>query len=84
MTMKVGMPKYAHPCLVNEYRESDPRSALKSALLYEETKMNTGLTQTLMPKTSLGKTDWLCACVRAKASMQGWGYAQCECVKASS
>ena len=73
--MNGGMPQYAHPCWVNEYRESDPRLALKKALLYEETKLNTGLTQTLMPKMSLGKTDYLCTCVRAKASMKGWGYA---------
>ena len=73
--MNKGMPRYAHPCWVNEYRESDPQLALKSALLYEETKLNSGLTQTLMPKTSLGEIDCLCTYVRAKANMNGWGYA---------
>ena len=64
-----------HTRWVNEYRESDSESALKSTPLYEETKLNVGLAQTLISKTSLGKTDCLRTCVRAKASMQGWGYA---------
>ena len=76
MTMNGGMPQYAHPRWVNEYLESDPRSCPKSALLYEETKLNMRLTQTLMPKTSLGETDCLYTCVRAKVNMKGWGYAQ--------
>ena len=70
MTMNGGMPQYAHPCWVNEYRESNPWSALKSAVLYEETKLNMGLTQTLMPKMSLGETDYQCTCVRTKANMK--------------
>ena len=74
-TMNGGMPQYARPCCANEYHESDPRSTLKSALLYEETKLNTGLTQTLMLKMCLGETNCLCTCVRAKARMKGWGYA---------
>ena len=73
-----------HTRWVNEYRESDSESALKSTPLYEETKLNMGLTQTLISKTSLGKTDCLRTCVRAKASMQGWGYAPvwiCQSIK---
>ena len=79
-----GMPQCAHPCWVNEYHEFDLRSAPRSTLLYEETKLNVGLTQTLISKTSLGKTDCLYTCVRAKASMQGWGYAlvwPCQSIK---
>ena len=67
----MGMPQCAPPCWVNEYREFDLRSALKSTLLYEETKLNVGLTQTLISKTSLGEMDCLRTCVRAEASMQG-------------
>ena len=38
-----------HPCWVDEYRESDLGSDLRSTLLYEETGLNVGLTQTLLP-----------------------------------
>ena len=70
-----GMPCCAHPYWVNEYCESDLRSAPRSTLLYEETELNVGLTQTLMPITSLGETECLCTCIKTKASMQGWGHA---------
>ena len=69
------MPRCAHPCWVNKYHEFDLRSAPRSTLLYEETKLNVGLTQTLISKTTLSEMDFLRTCVRAKASMQGWGYA---------
>ena len=69
------MPQYAHPCWVNEYREFDLRLAPRSTLLYEETKLNVGLTQILISKTSLGETDCPRTCVRLEANMQGWGYA---------
>ena len=64
-----------HPCWVDEYRESDLELALWSTLLYEETELNVGLTQTLMPITSLGETECLCTCIKTKASMQRMGYA---------
>ena len=67
------MLQCAHLCWVNEYREFDLRSAPRSTLLYEETKLNVGLTQTLISKTSLGETDCLRTCVRAEANMQGLG-----------
>ena len=70
-----GMPRCAHPCWVNEYRESYPRSAPRSTLLYEEIELNVGLTQTLMPITSLGKMECLRTCTKTKANMQGWGHA---------
>ena len=69
------MPRCAHPYWVNEYLEFDLRSAPKSTLLYEETKLNVELTQTLISKTSLGETNCLRTCVRAEASIQGLGYA---------
>ena len=79
-----GMPRCAHPCWVNEYCEFDRKLAPKSTLLYEETKLNVGLTQTLISKASLGETDCLRTCVRVEASMQGWGYASiwtCQSIK---
>ena len=56
-----------HPYWVDDL-ESDPRSTL----LYEETELNAGLTQTLMPITSLGETECLRTCTKTTASMQGW------------
>ena len=79
-----GMPRCVHPCWVNEYHEFDLRSVPRSTLLYEETKLNVGLTQTLISKTSLGETDCLRTCVRAEANMQGWGHAPvwtCQSIK---
>ena len=71
----MGYALVSHPCWVNEYYEFDLRSALRSTLLYEKTKLNVVLTQTLISKTSLGEMDCLRTCVRAEANMQGWGYA---------
>ena len=71
----MGMPRCGHPCWVNEYHEFDLGSAPKITLLYKETELNVGLTQTLISKTSLGETDCLRTCARAKANMQGWRYA---------
>ena len=71
----MGYALVSHPCWVNEYYEFDLKSAPRNTLLYEKTKLNMGLTQTLISKTSLGETDYLRTCVRAEASMQGWGYA---------
>ena len=48
-----------HPYWVNEYLESDIESDPRSTLLYEETELNAGLTQTLMSITSLGETECL-------------------------
>ena len=64
-----------HPCWVDEYRESDLGSDLRSTLLYEETGLNEGLTQTLMSITLLGETECLRTCIRAKANMQVWEHA---------
>ena len=64
-----------HPYWVDEYRESDLESDPRSTLLYEETELNAGLTQTLMPITSLGETECLLTCTKTTASMQGWGHA---------
>ena len=64
-----------HPCWVDEYHEYDLRSAPESTLLYEETELNVGLTQTLMPIILLGEMECLLTCIKNKASMQGWGYA---------
>ena len=64
-----------HPCWVDEYSESDLGSGPRSTLLYEETKLNVGFTQTLMAITSLGETECLRTCTKTKASMQGWGHA---------
>ena len=68
------MPHCAHPCWVNEFRESDLGSAPRNTLLYEETELNVGLIQTLMPIISLGETECLRTCIKNKASMQGWGH----------
>ena len=70
-----GMPRCAHPCWVNEYREFELRSVPRSTLLYEETELYVGLTQTLMPIASLGETECLLTCTKTTASMQGWGHA---------
>ena len=78
------MPRCAHPCWVNEYHEFDLMSAPKSTVLYEETNLNVGLTQTLISKRFLGETDCLRTCVRVEASMQEWGYAPvwiCQSIK---
>ena len=64
-----------HPCWVDEYHEYDLRSAPESTLLYEETELNVGLTQTLMPIISLSEMECLRTCIKTKASMQGWGHA---------
>ena len=64
-----------HPYWVDEYRESDLESDPRSTLLYEETELNAGLTQTLMPITSLGETECLRTCTKTTANMQGWGHA---------
>ena len=64
-----------HPYWVDEYRESDLESDPRSTLLYEETELNAGLTQTLLPIISLGETECLRTCTKTKASMQGWGHA---------
>ena len=71
----MGMPRCGHPCWVNEYHEFDLGSAPKITLLYKETELNVGLTQTLMPITLLGETECLRTGVKTKASMQGWGHA---------
>ena len=73
-----------HPCWVDEYRESDLGSGPRSTLLYEETKLNVRLTQTLMAITSLGEKECLRTCTKTKASMQGWGHAlvwMCQNIK---
>ena len=69
------MPQCALPCWVNEYCESDLGSVPRSILLYEETELNVGLTQTLMPIISLSEMECLRTCIKTKASMQGWGHA---------
>ena len=64
-----------HPYWVDEYREFDLESDPRSTLLYEETELNVGLTQTLMPITSLGEMECLRTCTKTTTSMQGWGHA---------
>ena len=64
-----------HSYWVDEYRESDLESDPRSTLLYDETELNAGLTQTLMPITLLGETECLRTCTKTTASMQEWGHA---------
>ena len=74
-----------HPYWVDEYREFDLELDPRSTLLYEETELNVGLTQTLMSITLLGETECLCTCTKTTASMQGWeGMPQYEHVKTLS
>ena len=56
-----------HPCWVNEYREFDLGSDPRSTLLYEETELNAGLTQTLMSITLLGETECLRTCIKSQS-----------------